>query len=403
MIMATTKFYLDTRATTKGQPAPLKLTITLKGKSAHLNLNIKLLPSQWDAKANKILNHPNKNFLNQFIVRRKLDVDTAIMTLQAEGKLGNDATKLKNTLQRMFSGEATDMRTPFVQHLLKFANSKKESTRGVYIQTLNRLRAFNSNVDELMFEDITKDWLVEFESFLALTNTKNARNIHLRNIRAVFNDAINEELTTAYPFRRFKIRPVPTAKRALTVEQLRTLANYPVEEYAEKHRDMFMLIFYLIGINIVDLFNLECITNEGRIEYHRAKTGRMYSIKIVPEALHLINKYKGQKKLLYMADNYGKHQDYAKYLNKALQRIGELHIGKQGKKTIKPIFPQITTYWARHTWATIASELDIPKETIAAALGHGGNTVTDIYIDFDRKKVDEANRRVIDWVLYGKR
>ena len=239
--MATTKFYLDTRATEKGQPAPLKITITLKGKSAHLNMNIKLLPSQWDAKANKVLNHPNKIFLNQFIVRRKLDVDTAIMSLQAEGKLGNDATKLKNTLQRIFEGEATDMRTPFVEHLIKFADAKKESTRGVYIQTLNRLRAFNSNVDELMFEDITKDWLVEFENFLAQTNTKNARNIHLRNIRAVFNDAINEELTTAYPFRRFKIRPVPTAKRALTVEQLRTLANYPVEEYAEKHRDMFKI------------------------------------------------------------------------------------------------------------------------------------------------------------------
>ena len=54
--------------------------------------------------------------------------------------------------------------------------------------------------------------------------------------------------------------------------------------------------------------------------------------------------------------------------------------------------------WALHTSATIASSLDIPKETIAAALGHGGNTVTDIYIDFDQKKVDEANRKVIDHV-----
>ena len=43
----------------------------------------------------------------------------------------------------------------------------------------------------------------------------------------------------------------------------------------------------------------------------------------------------------------------------------------------------------------------IPKETIAAALGHGGNTVTDIYIEFDYRKVDEANRRVLNWVLYG--
>ena len=402
--MATTKFYLDTRAVEKNQPAPLKITITLKGKSAHLNLNIKLLTTQWDCKTNKIVNHPNKNFLNTFIVRRKLDVDTEIMRMQQEGTLGSDVTKLKNTLQRLFSGEELDTRTTFIQHFIKFANTKKESTKGVYMQTFNRLRDYSAHIDELMFEDITKDWLVKFENFLAITApSKNARNIHLRNIRAVFNDAIDDEVTTAYPFRKFKIRPVATAKRSLTVEQLRTLFNYEVEEYAVRHLDMFKLIFFLIGINNVDLFNLEGITNEGRIEYYRAKTGRMYSIKVEPEALHIIYKYKGEKKLLNIADTYQKHVDYAKYLNKALQRIGEVKIGKQGKKTIKPLFPQITTYWARHTWATIAAELEIPKETIAAALGHGGNTVTDIYIDFDRKKVDEANRRVIDWVLYGKR
>ena len=61
-------------------------------------------------------------------------------------------------------------------------------------------------------------------------------------------------------------------------------------------------------------------------------------------------------------------------------------------------------YIARHSWATIAAELDIPKETIAAALGHElGNPTTSIYIDFNMKKVDEPNRRVIDWVLYGKK
>lgn len=58
-------------------------------------------------------------------------------------------------------------------------------------------------------------------------------------------------------------------------------------------------------------------------------------------------------------------------------------------------------YWARHTLATIAASLDIPKETISHALGHGNDTVTDIYIDFDKKKVDEANRKVLDYV-FGK-
>ena len=73
------------------------------------------------------------------------------------------------------------------------------------------------------------------------------------------------------------------------------------------------------------------------------------------------------------------------------------------KKERKPLFPDISTYWARHTWATIAASLDIPKETISAALGHEiGSRVTSIYIDFDQKKVDEANRKVMDYVLYGK-
>ncbi|MGM9794933.1 MAG: hypothetical protein ACI3ZZ_01755 [Candidatus Aphodosoma sp.] len=104
-----------------------------------------------------------------------------------------------------------------------------------------------------------------------------------------------------------------------------------------------------------------------------------------------------------MADTYKKHNDYAKHLNKALQNIGEVEYGKRGKKTITPLFPELTTYWARHTWATIASSLDIPKDTIAAALGHGAYTVTDIYIDFDRQKIDNANRKVLDWVLYNKK
>lgn len=162
---------------------------------------------------------------------------------------------------------------------------------------------------------------------------------------------------------------------------------------------MFKLIFYLIGINMVDLAHLRGITSEGRVEFNRSKTKRHYSIKVEPEALAIIDKYRGRDYLLSILDRYKSHEDYRKRMNKSLQRLGGTTKGKQGAKTFRPLFPELTTYWARHTWATIAAGLDIPKETIAAALGHGGNTVTDIYIDFDRRKVDEANRRVIDYVL----
>lgn len=83
--MATTKFYLDTRAVREGKSAPLKLAITKKKKTALLNLNVMLLPEQWDRISGKIVNYPNKLFLNMFITRRKLDIDMEILRLIEKG------------------------------------------------------------------------------------------------------------------------------------------------------------------------------------------------------------------------------------------------------------------------------------------------------------------------------
>ena len=192
-------------------------------------------------------------------------------------------------------------------------------------------------------------------------------------------------------------------KRSLTVDQLRTLFSFPVEPHTEQYLDMFKLIFFLIGINIVDLCNLKEI-RDGRIEYHRAKTNRLYSIKVEPEAIEIINKYKGENYLLNILDRYANYRDYAQRLNRNLKVIGPVkRVGLGGKKIYRPLFPDLTTYWARHSWATIAAKLDIPKETISAALGHEiGSSITSIYIDFDRSKIDRANRAVIDYVLYNK-
>lgn len=232
----------------------------------------------------------------------------------------------------------------------------------------------------------------------------NAYAIHIRNIRAVFNYAIDEEITTLYPFRKFKIKKEETRKRSLTIEQIRVLKAYPCEEFEERYRDLFMLSFYLIGINIGDMLLLkeENIVN-GRIEYHRQKTGKLYSVKIEPEAQGIIDRYKGRQYLLNVLDEYSNYKDFISRINKALKNIGPFERkGLGGKKVRQPLFPDLSTYWARHSWATLAAELDIPKETISAGLGHEiGSDVTSIYIKFDQKKVDDANRRVIDYV-FGK-
>lgn len=100
-------------------------------------------------------------------------------------------------------------------------------------------------------------------------------------------------------------------------------------------------------------------------------------------------------------DRYSDHTSFISKINKNLKLIGPYSItpDSRHKKIVSPLFPKLSTYWARHTWATIAASLDIPKETISHALGHGNDTVTDVYIDFDLGKVDEANRKVIDYVL----
>lgn len=112
----------------------------------------------------------------------------------------------------------------------------------------------------------------------------------------------------------------------------------------------------------------------------------------------ILERYKGGVHLINIFDRHKEHGSFMKQMNMALKRFGNIQIGKQGKKTIDSLFPKLSYYWCRHSWATIAAELDIPKEVISHALGHGNNTVTDIYINFDYKKVDEANRKVIDCV-----
>lgn len=179
-----------------------------------------------------------------------------------------------------------------------------------------------------------------------------------------------------------------------------------MEEWQVIYRDMFILMFFLCGINAVDLLNARpnAIQN-GRLEYVRAKTHKPYSVKIKPEAMHIIEKYRGIDHLLCIMDNCSSYLDWLRRMDRAMKKIGPyVRSGRGGKKIYSPLFPDISQYWCRHTWATIAAELDIPKETIAAGLGHDmGNPTTAIYIDFDRRKVDEANRRIIDYVLYDRR
>lgn len=364
------------------------------------------LESALSSRSNKIESRTQRT-LRVLIADYSAYLNRLIAELLMNGDSKIDVQEVKRLFEEHFElCEPKKEIGTFAAHYVKFMKAKTNTgTASVYNQTYVKMEAFDPDIEKRSFEDINVEWLRNFETFCAKTACKNARNIHLRNIRSVFNSAIDEEITDTYPFRRFKIRPEPTEKRSVSVEQLREIFSYPVEEYAEIYRDMFKLMFMLIGINVVDLYNLKTITSNKRITYVRAKTHRKYSIKVEPEAMEIIKKYRGKEHLLLLADRWQDYRNFKSQCNSALKKIGKLERkGLGGKKYYKPINPRLSTYWARHTWATIAyNDCGISDDIIGQALGHAKNSVTDIYIRRDSKLVDEANRKVLDWVLYGKR
>ena len=412
--MITTKIYLDTRAVASDALAPLKLAITKKRQAAYISLGIKLRREQWDSKSQRVIGVPNKQRIELFIKNKIVEVESVILELQSRGELTNlTATQIKNKIIAFIDPDI-QKKDLFINRYIGYMNSRPaERTREIYEATLKKMRDYDKKVDTYAFEDISKDWLHGLDSFLINQGLrKNSRNIHFRNIRAVFNDAIDNEITTHYPMRTFDINPEQTEKRSLSIDELRNLFDYDVLPWQQRYLDYFKLSFYLIGINPADILN--CSTEnmiDGRLVYRRKKTGRLYSIKIEPEALEIINKYHGEKKLVSFAEDMNNYKIFVGKANKGLKTIGPVtKVINENKKPhdfqkefhikYNPIFPRISLYWARHTWATIAFSIGIQEEIIAEALGHShGNRTTAIYIDKSVANIDAANRKVIDYVI----
>ena len=408
--MAKLFFYHDTRSG-KGE-FPIKIRIQHNKCKAYLGTDIKVAPEQWDDANGVIVNHPQSRTLNILLGSKSQRAQEIILNLELARKIKDfSASELKEIIEN--DGVIVDKnRKRFMEFYLDcMAAKKKESTRSSYMQALNNLQRFDPLLSDKYFEDIDLEYLQKLDSWLEDRGvTTNSRAVYYRNIKSVFNDAIASELTSEYPFKRFKIKTTPTKKRNLSIEELRLLSSFHTTYGTHaKYRDMFMLMFYMRGINAVDLFGLkESNIRNGRINYIRAKTGKSYSVKIEPEMQEIIDRYKGKDYLIDVCDGTKNEKEWAtrykgflKRMDKGLKKIGPVTWTKQQGPSpeFKPILPMISQYWCRHTCATMMAELDIPFATISASLGHDhGLKVTNIYIEYNEKKVDEANRKLIDYV-----
>lgn len=381
--------------------------------------DIKLLPEQWDGKM--VVKHPEMKSLNSALKIKVGNVERALIDFSNSGCLdGKTAREIVIMLQeeldplkveaRREAQNRRRMQTNGVfAYFRRFIDLKyNEGTKRLYKDTYKKLQVFcNENqidMSSLTFDDVNRSFLTSFEQFCLKTQKQNTASRHLRDLRAVFNSAIDDEITSKYPFRKYKILVAESRDKSFSATQLRHLFNHACYEGGEQEAvDIFKLMFCLIGINPVDLVYLEEIRN-GRVEYVRKKTHKLYSVKLEPDAIAIIEKYRGEKLLLNFGERFTNYKTFFNRVGKTLRKVGMVRVG--GKKSFgKAILPDVCLGSARTSWATIAQEeLDIPRDVIAAALGHSTIDVTTTYLRTEwKKKVDNANRMVIDWVMYGKK
>ncbi|MBT3384196.1 MAG: hypothetical protein HN778_13610 [Prolixibacteraceae bacterium] len=381
----------------------IKIRITHNRKINYISTDLYVNPTQMDNKTGHVKGK-NQNFINLRInnwLQKCLKVD---IELGERRNLMSIAEIKSYILNDNISSNQLDFFV-FADHLIN--TTKKIGTAEQYKYSVKSLQNFTGQ--QLPFSEINLSFLQRYEAYLYNRGVKNGVINYMISFRAIFNkarDYYNDENIGVipiphYPFRRYQMpkRKVKSKDHVLTIEELQMFMNHkhsnPGEEFA---KDMFLLMFYLIGIESIDLFHLKQPQN-GRVFYDRFKTGRLYSIKLEPVAIRIIKKYPGSNNLINVSERFKQSKSFLHFINNYLH--GENYHKIVGITQKTGINKQVTSKWAKHTWATIArNECKINKDDVALCLGHedSDNRVTDMYIKYDYSIIDESNRKVIDFV-----
>lgn len=389
---------------------PLMLRLTQNRKRKYLSLGMSVEERFWDFKKNQPKrNCPDRDAILAVIERKSKQYREQITQFKVEGKdytLETLVQRVENPVRQMNFGEYLDY---FIQQL-------KEENRLGYAESFKGLKSsiilYCDNLD-FPFSDIDQQWLKGYEMFLIRSGKKeNTVGIRFRSLRVLYNRAVSEKLVKReyYPFDDFKVSRFheQTMKRAISKEDIKRIMSLDLHTVTTYHspylslgRDLFLFSYLSCGINLTDMARLRyCDVFEGRLSYHRQKTGKLISFQLQPLALDIIEKYrkpeatpndyvfpildrKVHKTAVQIRDKVRKANKAA---NKALHRIGE-QLGI-------PI--DLTTYVARHSYATVLKRSGVSTAIISESLGHSSERVTQIYLDsFENSQIDEAMKNLL--------
>lgn len=284
--------------------------------------------------------------------------------------------------------------------MIELKEEGRVGTANAYQSTLNRIIKFVGEDEMLCFDEITVKWLNSFIGWLQREKlAQNTINFYCRILRAVYNRACNEGVngvSCESPFKKVTFNSVKTTKRAIDGITIKKIVNAKIDnnKRLELTRDVFLFSFYTRGMSFVDMAYLKYINIDGdMINYSRSKTGQPLKVRIVPPLRTIIEKYKNDSEYVLPILKSRSRSLYNQY------RCGLRKFNNQLKQLSLELKLQLplTSYVARHSWATLARKSGAPVSIISESLGHSSEKITYTYLAaLDQSVVDSVNQRLSD-------
>ena len=272
----------------------------------------------------------------------------------------------------------------------------KVRTSETYTATLKSFMAFR-DVQDVPLDGITSDMILMYEAYLKARDVRmNTISFYMRNLRAVYNRAVEKGLTPQNnPFRHVYTGVDKTVKRAIpikTIKQLKEL-DLSLKPSLDFARDMFLFSFYTRGMSFVDMAYLKkSDLQNGILTYRRRKTGQQLTIKWEKCMEDIIGKYHNNETdfLLPIIKKQGnERKQYDNALHLVNYHLKEL-------STMLKLQRPLTMYVARHSWASAAKAKNIPLSVISEGMGHNSEATTQIYLaSLETSVVDNANKKIL--------
>lgn len=378
---------------------PLMIRICKDNKKKYKSIGVSIFPQYWDFEKHK----PRKNCPNREAIQTLISEKTKEYSEQInEFKLTQKEFTMTKLIEKVDSSTVNNTVEYFInKEIERLKDESRLKSSIIYKKLYSSMLEFNRHLD-IYFSDIDVNWLKSYEAFLRKKRlSENSMGVRFRTLRAIYNKAIESNLVKEeyYPFRIYKVSKLKkeTVKRSIQKTDIEAIINYETDEkYKRLAIDLFYFSYLSGGINFVDMAYLtKDNIIDNRLVYTRKKTKKLIKLPLQSKAIDLITKYANDNCYLFpILSAFHKTEQQKRNRTQKMLAIINKQLKQIGKELNIPI--DLTTYVARHSFATVLKRSGVNTAIISESLGHSSEKVTQIYLDsFENSQIDEAMKNLL--------